>query len=52
MTLKRVKLGRVVAFTKCLASVFSLIFIPKTLTCNRITFQASNSLSFAELVEN
>ena len=37
---------------KFLASVVSLIFLPKTLTGNKMTFPASNSLNFAELVEN
>ena len=37
---------------KYLASVVSLIFLPKTLIWNKITFPASKSLSFAELVEN
>ena len=29
-----------------------LIFLPKTLIWNKITFPTSNSLNFAELVEN
>ena len=52
MTLNRVKLGSAVNFMKCLASVVSLIFLAKTLIWNKITFPASNSLNFAELVEN
>ena len=52
MTLNRVKLGRTVTFMKYLASVVSLIFLPKTLIWNKITFPASNLLNFAELVEN
>ena len=36
---------------KYLASVVSLIF-PKTLIWNKITFPASNSLNFEEMVEN
>ena len=52
MTLNRVKLGRAVTFMKYLASVVTLIFLPKTLIWNKIMFPASNSLSFAELVEN
>ena len=49
MTLNRVKLRRAVTFMKYLASVVSLI---KTLIWNKIMFPASNSLNFAELVEN
>ena len=52
MTLKSVKLGRTVTFTKYLASVISLIFLPKTLILNKIKFPELNSLNFAELVEN
>ena len=52
MTLNRVKLGRAVTFMKYLASVVLLIFLPKTLFWNKITFSASNLLNFAELVEN
>ena len=52
MTLNRVKLGRAVTFMKYLASAVSLIFLPKTLIWNKITFLASNSLNFAKLVEN
>ena len=52
MTLNCVKLGRAVTFMKYPASVVSLIFLPKTLIWNKITFPASNSLYFAELVEN
>ena len=52
MTLNRVKLGRAVTFMKYLASVVSLIFLPKTLIGNKITFPASNLLNFTELVEN
>ena len=44
------KLGRAVTFIKYLASVVSLTFIPKTLIWNKITFSASNSLNFAELI--
>ena len=43
MTLNRVKLGRATTFMKYLSSVVFL---------NEITFPASNSLNFAELVEN
>ena len=50
MTLNRVKLGRAVTFMKYLASVVSLIILPKTL--NKITFPASNWLNFGQLVEN
>ena len=52
MTLNRVKLGRAVSFMKYLASFFSLIFLPKTLIWNKITFLASNSLNLAELMVN
>ena len=52
MTLNRVKLGRVVTFTKYLDNIVSLIFLPKTVIWKKITFPASNSLNFAELVEN
>ena len=52
MTLNRVKLRRTVTFMKYLASVVSLIFLPKTLIWNKITFPASNLLNFAGLVEN
>ena len=52
MALNCVKLGSAVTFMKYLASVVSLIFLPTTLTWNKITFPASNSLNFAELVEN
>ena len=52
MTLNRVKLGRAVTFMKYLASVVSLIFLPKALIWNKITFLASNLLNFVELVKN
>ena len=52
MTLNGVKLGRAVIFMKYFASVVSLIFVPKTLIWNKITFPVSNSLNFGELVEN
>ena len=48
MTLNRAKLGRAVTFMKCLASLVPLVFLPKTLIWNKITFTASNSLNFAE----
>ena len=41
-----------VTFTKYLISVDSLIFLPKTLIWNKITFLALNSLNLAELVVN
>ena len=50
MTFNRVKLGRAVTFMKYLASVVSLIFLPKALMWNKITFPTSNSMNFAELV--
>ena len=52
MTLHCVKLGRAVAFMKYLAIIASLIFLMKSLIWNKITFPASNSLNFPELVEN
>ena len=53
MTLIRVKLGRAVTFIKQQeASVFSLIFLVKTLIWNKITCPASNLLSLAKLVLN
>ena len=52
MTLNHVKPGRVVTFMKYLASAVSLIFLPKTLIWNKITFPAPNSLNFGQLVEN
>ena len=52
MILNRVKLGFAVTFIKYLASVVSLIFHPKTLIWNKITFAASSLLNFAELVQN
>ena len=52
MTLNRVKLGRAATFMKHLASVVSLIFLPKSLIRNKIPFPTSNSMNFAELVEN
>ena len=52
MNLNCVELGRGVTFMKYIASVVSLIFLPKNLILNKITFPASNSLNFAELVGN
>ena len=52
MTLNRVKLGRAVTFMKYLASVVSLIFLPKTLSWNKIMLGQSNLLNLAELVVN
>ena len=48
MTLNRIKLGRAVTFVKYLARVFSLIFIPKSLTWNSNTFQLANSVNLAK----
>ena len=48
MTLNRVKLGGAVTFMKYIAGVVSLIFLPKTLVWNKITFLAN----FAEVKEN
>ena len=47
MTLNRVKLGHAITFMKYLASLISLTFLIKTLTCNKITFRLSNSLYLA-----
>ena len=53
MILNRVKIGRAVSFVKCLASVLYLIFLPKILIWNKITFLAFlKSLKLAELVKN
>ena len=52
MTLNLIKLGRAVTFMKYLVNAVSLIFLPKTLIWNKITFPASNSLNLAELVLN
>ena len=52
MTLNRVKLGCAVTFMKYLASVVPLIFLPKTLNWNKITFLSSNLLNLAELAVN
>ena len=51
-TLNCVKLGRGVTFMKYLASVVSVIFLPKTLIWNRIKFWLLNLLNLAELVVN
>ena len=52
MTLNGVKLRLTVTFSKCLASAAYLMFLPKTLIWNKITFPASNLLNFSKLVEN
>ena len=52
MTPNRVKLVRAVTFMKYLADVLSLIFLPKALIWNNITFRLSNLLNLAELVVN
>ena len=44
-------LGCAVTFMKYLASVISLIFLPKTLIWNKMTFPASNLLNFIELLQ-
>ena len=51
MTFNRVTLGRAVTFMKYLASVVSLISLPKTLIWNKITFPALN-WNLAELLVN
>ena len=45
MTVNRVKLGCAVTFMKYLASVVSLIFLPKTSNWKNITFPVSNLLN-------
>ena len=52
MTLNRLKQGGAATFMKNIASLVSLIFLPKTLIWNKIMFQLSNSLNLAELVVN
>ena len=52
MTPNRVKLVRAVTFMKYRADVVSLIFLPKALIWNNITFRLSNLLNLAELVVN
>ena len=52
MTFNCVKLEHAVTFMKYLASILSLIFLPKALIRNKITFLVSNSLHFAELLVN
>ena len=52
MTLNRVKLGRAVTFMRYLASVVSLIFLPKIFVWSKITFPSSNLLNLSELVVN
>ena len=52
MILNCIKLWRAVTVMNFLARVISLIFLPKTLIWNKITFPASKSLNFARLVEN
>ena len=46
------KLGRAVTFMKYLSGVVSLMFPSKTLNWNKITFLASNSLNFPDLLVN
>ena len=52
MIFNPVKLGRAVTFMKNRAGIVSLIFLPKTLNWNKITFLASNLLNLAGLVVN
>ena len=52
MTINGVKLGYTVTFMKSFASLVSLIFLPKSLTWNKIAFPVSNLLNFADVVEN
>ena len=51
-TLNHVKLGHAVIFLKYRASIVCLIFLPKILNWNNITFLASNLLNLAGLVVN
>ena len=50
MILNHVKLWRAVTFMKYFAGAVSLLFLPKTLPRNKMTFLVSNSLKLAELV--
>ena len=52
MALNRVKLVHAVTFMNYLASVFSLMFLPKSLIWNKITFRLSSSLNLAVPVAN
>ena len=52
MTFSHLELGRTVIFLKYLASIATLICLPKTLIWNKTTFLASNSLNLAALVVN
>ena len=52
MTFISVKLEDTVTFMKYLAIIVFLIFLPKTLICNKMSFSALNSLNFTELLEN
>ena len=52
MNFNHVKIGRAVSFMKYVASVVSLIFLPKTLIRNKMTFLASNLLQLVELMKN
>ena len=52
MPLNRVKLGRTVTFIKYFDGEVSLMFLPKSLIWNKVTFPESNSLKqrFQELI--
>ena len=52
MNCNRVKPGRAIAFMNNLASVISLIFLPKSLIWNKIRFRLLNLLNLEELVVN
>ena len=52
ITPNRVTLGRAVTSMEYLDSVVSLIFLPKTLIWNKITFLLLNSLNLAVLMIN
>ena len=52
MTLNCAKLGSTVSCMKNHASVVSLIFLPNTLTRNKIASRLSNLLNLEELVVN
>ena len=52
MILNRVKLGRAVTFIEYFTIEVPLIFPPKTLILNTMTFPNSNSLNFPEVAIN
>ena len=52
MIFNRLKLERGVTFTKCIASLVPLIYLPKTLTWNNMIWPGLNLLQILELVKN